>query len=214
MNMIPPFEKSKVVVPLFKVCICCFRLATFYFWIDLSFRIFHKKVTSWFIESYVIFFAFLSTIFLFTMGCEPPIWWLARVIVIVRLWEIFVKIGIITFKDAIPIQNNDTGHYILVPSRNPLRFVALILTNIYEIIICYAVLYLQFGTGFYEKINCPVTAIYQSILTFTTLGYGEIRPINPLTKVLVISQLVFFILMILMVAPRIFSLLRTEKKEK
>ena len=164
-------------------------------------------------EVYVLFLALIVSIGLFSMKYLSLFSWVIVTIAIFRILDIFVKIGIMIFKDSERIQSN-TGNYIFLPTRNPERWIILNLINIFEIVMCYAVLYLKFGNYFCEKINDPITAIYQSILTFTTLGYGDITPKSAISKIIVISQLGFFILIVLLVAPRIFSLLRVEKGDK
>jgi hypothetical protein len=165
---------------------------------------------SWVAEVYVLFFALFVIIGLFSMKYISFFSCFIVGAAMFRLLDILVKIGIMIFKDSVPIES-DTGPYIFLPTRNPERWVILNLINIFEIVMCYAVLYLNFGNYFREKIGDPITAIYQSILTFTTLGYGEITPKNTLSKIIVITQLGFFILIVLLIAPRIFSLLRTDR---
>ena len=164
-------------------------------------------------ERYVVSLALFVTLGLILMKYISFFSCLIVIVAICRLLDILVKIGIMIFKDSELIKS-DTGHYIFLPTRNPERWVILILINIFEIVMCYAALYLKFGNCFCQKIDDPITAIYQSILTFTTLGYGEITPQNAISKIIVITQLGFFILIVLLVAPRIFSLLRTERQTK
>ena len=164
-------------------------------------------------EVYVLSLFLFITLGLFLMKYISFFSWLIVFVAIYRVLDILAKIGIMIFKDSEVIKS-DTGHYIFLPTRNPERWVILILLNIFEIVMCYAVLCLKFGNNFCQKITDPITAIYQSMLTFTTLGYGEITPQNAISKIIVITQLGFFILIVLLVAPRIFSLLRTERQSK
>jgi len=212
MNNIPPkYEQSflaDLVRKFFEFC----SKHTPYCYIA---RCFKKKDSStepsFVAERYVLSLALVVTVGLFLLKYISFFSWLIVAIAIFRLLDILVKIGIMIFKDSVRIEN-DTGHYIFLPTRNPERWVILNLINIFEIVMCYAVLYLKFGSYFCDNIDDPITAIYQSILTFTTLGYGEIAPKYAISKIIVITQLGFFILIVLLVAPRIFSLLRTEKK--
>lgn len=101
------------------------------------------------------------------------------------------------------------GHYILV--RHVGRWIVMIFFNIFEIILYFSVLFMFFRGDFQEEIVDKVTAFYQSILTATTLGYGEIHPISRISKILVIFQLFYFIIFILMVLPVVLSAIRAKE---
>jgi hypothetical protein len=101
------------------------------------------------------------------------------------------------------------GSYILVRSR--LRWFLIAPFQAYSIIICFAIMFLDYGNQFNPIISDSLTAIYQSTLTFTTLGYGDIKPICFIGKVLVISELFFFFLFIGIKLPISASLVRVKK---
>jgi hypothetical protein len=83
--------------------------------------------------------------------------------------------------------------------------------NIAEIALYFGVLYLKVGVGFSDQISDRLTALYQSLLTFTTLGYGEIHPVSQSAKLLVMFQLIYFIIFVLLVVPVVFSAVRVKE---
>lgn len=101
------------------------------------------------------------------------------------------------------------GDFIYV--RDVSRWVILIFLNLAEIVLYFSVLYFRIGDGFCEHITDRLTAIYQSLLTFTSLGYGHIYPTEPIAKILVMFQLIYFIIFVFLVAPVVFSAIRVKQ---
>jgi len=85
--------------------------------------------------------------------------------------------------------------------------------NIFQIVICFAILMKSYGYQFSKTILNWETALYQSILTFTTLGYGEYVPICNGTKFLVIFELVAFILIIGFKLPMAINVIKVKVVE-
>jgi hypothetical protein len=106
-------------------------------------------------------------------------------------------------------RQDDKGYYLL--ARHVERWILLIFINIFEIVACFAVLYLFWGNDFCKKIETPLEAFYQSILTITTLGYGEIHANGQASQLLVIIQLFYFIFYFLLIAPLVFSSFRIKE---
>jgi hypothetical protein len=79
-------------------------------------------------------------------------------------------------------------------------------------VLCFAILFLYSGLQFNPSISDPVTALYQSALTFTTLGYGEITPVSNIAKWIVIFELAFFILFIGLKFPVAISMFRVKQR--
>lgn len=77
--------------------------------------------------------------------------------------------------------------------------------NFLEVIFCFSLLYSLFGQGFTPAIEDPITAIYQSTLTVTTLGYGDIKPAAWQQKVLVIGQLLYFVMFFVLLFPIVLT---------
>lgn len=85
------------------------------------------------------------------------------------------------------------------------RSLILLFFNFVEVIGSYAVIYAA-GDYLNQPVNNIIDAIYFSLITGATVGYGEIHPINADGKLLVITQLVstlsFLILFFNFFAPR------------
>ena len=61
----------------------------------------------------------------------------------------------------------------------------------------------------------PISSLYYSIVTVTTLGYGDILPINATGQILVILELIFsFILVILIIGVLISGVRYIKEKER
>ena len=80
--------------------------------------------------------------------------------------------------------------------------IILLLVNIFETTICFATLFLFWGHLWDPCISDWLTAYYQSILTLTTLGYGEIKPLAGLAgdvaRCLVFVQLWYTLVFLLL----------------
>ena len=164
-----------------------------------------EQEPDWISELYVLSFVIPITAGLFWMKDYDWIWNVIMWVAIYRLFDIMVKAGKIIFIDSKLIRNYNYK-YIFLPTRNPERWVILIIINILEIMVCFAVLYFYWGKDLFK--NEPIAAIYQSIQTLTALGNGDI--IDKL-KLIFIFQHVYYVIFVLLVAPRIFSLIRTKK---
>ncbi|ELH8610840.1 hypothetical protein Q8V93_004628 [Enterobacter asburiae] len=53
--------------------------------------------------------------------------------------------------------------------------------------------------------------VYFSIVTLTTLGYGDIQPVTPVTRLLVCTESIFGVLFIAIIVSRIMSALHSKK---
>ena len=77
-------------------------------------------------------------------------------------------------------------------SSNFPRSLALFIINISEVISIYAILYLSLGAIGYcstQVIQKPFEALYFSIVTISTIGFGDIIPINRCGRLLVFSEI-------------------------
>lgn len=196
------WQKSFIVYLVKSVISFC-QLYSLHYIVICHYKKRDKQEPDWIAEFYVISFAVLITAGLFMMKNCDWIWNAIIWVAIYRLFDIMVKAGIIIFIDSKLIRNYN-NKYIFLPTRNPVRWVILILINILEIMVCFAVLYFYWD----KNINDSITAICQSIQTLTTLGDGHI---TDELKIIFIFQHVYYVIFVLLVAPRIFSLIRTKK---
>ena len=72
------------------------------------------------------------------------------------------------------------------------RSMLLLFLNYVEIIIAYAVLY-SCGDFLNEPLKNSFDAIYFSIITLSTIGYGEYYPVTQIGKILASSQAILFL---------------------
>jgi len=86
-------------------------------------------------------------------------------------------------------------------SRN--RSLILLIINYIEMIVAFAALYLNTSSvspSNGQPISAPIDALYFSLVTITTLGYGDVTPCNTTGKVLVFSEtlagLVFIVIVV------------------
>jgi hypothetical protein len=141
---------------------------------------------------------------LFSLECMT---W-AVAFAIYRLFDIMVFLGetyfIIYYKN-IDCQGN------FIESGLIGRWVFLLFINLFEIIACFAIIMANWGNSFSRCIVDPLTAFYQSILTITTLGYGEIHAVGDAAKIIVIAQLFYFLIFGLLLLPQVFSSMRVKQ---
>ncbi len=82
------------------------------------------------------------------------------------------------------------------------RSLILLLVNYLEIVVGFATLYLLTqSVGFSEKqiVTCSLDALYFSMITITTVGYGDIRPICSIGRWLSIAETLMGIILIVIV---------------
>lgn len=116
----------------------------------------------------------------------------------------------ITLRELLgPINHKENGEYRLY-IRNSVRWFIYAFINVFIVILCYSILFLKFGNQFTPNINKPLTAFYHSIMTFTTLGYGDIKPTCDLSKTIVISELIYFIMVVLGKIPIAASVIKVR----
>lgn len=100
------------------------------------------------------------------------------------------------------------------------RILILLLINYCELIVGFALLYLVSGSvGFSESqlITSRLQALYFSVVTITTLGYGDIIPIYPIGRWLSLSEtLMGFVLIVLVIGTFLtgFKNIRNVPREK
>ena len=112
--------------------------------------------------------------------------------------------------DSPTIHRDDAGGYIRI--RNRPRWLLLAFLGVLQIPTCFAILLLHWGAEFRPPICDPMTALYQSLLTFTTLGYGDILPATAWGKALISVELLFFLIFLGLRLPLAVSVMRVKEE--
>jgi voltage-gated potassium channel Kch len=111
-------------------------------------------------------------------------------------------------------------YFLLVKSQNRpwtrsllRRSILIVVINFFEVVIAFATLYGVLN-GVTDASNMPIrtamTAIYFSLLTMTTVGYGDFVPRTDLMRFIVVLQVVSSFLLLTFIVPALVSLLSAE----
>jgi hypothetical protein len=173
----------------------------------------------WWYESYAFLFCLLSAINLFglsdlyiTNGAQS-----AEILAILvgvgipvyRLGEITVVVASIVFGTHHKL--NEEGGLLYIPVGNARSWAVMTLVMFVNAALCFATLNLAQGTTWRPRIADSPTALYHTVVTITTLGYGDIHPISDAAKWLVIAQLCYFMLFAFLVFPIALTAFRTKE---
>ena len=105
----------------------------------------------------------------------------------------------------------DNKPYFLLSSR---RSVIHVILNYLEILVWFAIFYRNFNCCFNERViqlNTFSGSFYHSVVTMSTLGYGDITPDTTIGICLIIAQTLIGLFMILLVLARFMSMLYKPK---
>jgi hypothetical protein len=93
------------------------------------------------------------------------------------------------------------------------RSILIVLFNFVEVGIAFAILYLGIG-NIRDSNNLPLpsgaTSLYFSLLTMTTVGYGDFVPKDDVGRILVIAQVASSFLLLIVIVPALVSLLTSD----
>jgi membrane-anchored glycerophosphoryl diester phosphodiesterase (GDPDase) len=132
---------------------------------------------------------------------------------VISVYVLFDSVGA-TFRDVVvsPIQNVDQkGSFISIDS--PSRWLLTSFINVLMVIVAFAILFLHYGDQFQPIIVDSTTAIYMSVITITTLGYGDIRPVCAIGKKLVCVELFYFLFFLAVKLPIAVSAIRAKTRD-
>jgi hypothetical protein len=118
-----------------------------------------------------------------------------------------------TLRDVVvapQVHRDREGGYI--PIRDRLRWLLLVPLNVVEVVLCFAIFLLYYGNQFKPVIADSLTALYQSALTFTTLGYGDFTPTGRAGQIVVSLELVFFMVFLAVKLPIAISVIRIKEE--
>ena len=101
------------------------------------------------------------------------------------------------------------------PIRGKKRWMLATLPTVAHVVLCFAILFLWLGDHFAPRITDWLTAIYASVTTFSTLGYGDIRPApgSVWGMVIVICEQSLFLILVVIRVPMAISMLRVRDVE-
>lgn len=132
-------------------------------------------------------------------GVFQNLFWVVFSVCAYRLFEISIN------QLSVLFQTDKESGFEPIDASDPRRLLAVALSNYAETIVWYALLYRQLTTDFGCNVvspASPVGALYFSLVTTTTVGYGDITPKTEFAAGLVSSHLVFGILLSLLVLAR------------
>lgn len=94
------------------------------------------------------------------------------------------------------------------------RLVLSILHNYVELLFWFAFAYRQFASHFtsHQSLADPWTALYFSVVTMTTVGYGDVTPRDWIGRALVIAQIALGVFLVIAVLARWLSIMRDTQR--
>jgi hypothetical protein len=173
----------------------------------------------WWYESYALAFCLFSAVTLFWLpecysergelaGGLPGLL-LGVGIPLYRLVEITVVVASIVFGTHHKL--NEEGGLLYIPVGNARSWALMTLVMYVNAALCFATLNLTQGATWQPKITDSPTALYHTLVTITTLGYGDIHPTSEAAKWLVMAQLLYFMLFAFLVFPIALTAFRTKE---
>ena len=163
----------------------------------------HKTIRRALIETYTVFWPVVLYVTLFHFSVPKPI---MAVLAAVRL------IDIMSYQLCVLLVDSQKSNWKLFSIQ---RTFLLAFMNVLEIIAIFALLYLFVGCVTLANdpngacLDRPIDVLYYSIVTMTTLGYGEFVPHKD-TRIIVVVQLLIFVVYILSIFPMIVSSVATR----
>jgi hypothetical protein len=94
------------------------------------------------------------------------------------------------------------------------RSILIVAINFYESAVAFAIIYMQVGdvrNGHGTSLDGPLSALYFSLVTMATVGYGDFAAQDGFTKTVVICEVVTSLLLLVFVVPAIVSLISSER---
>lgn len=116
--------------------------------------------------------------------------------------------GVLLRDIASPLKHDAEGAFVYI--REPRRWLLMTPVTIAIMVGTFAVLYLRYRSHFDPCIADAWSAFYYSIVTFTTLGYGDYKPITTQGRLLVSAELGFVIIVLSLKLPLALSAIRVK----
>ncbi len=166
-----------------------------------------ELIPFWFAEAYVVTPLLLLAAAFFFVPVGGWLWYVCLGVAGYRLFDLLQALGSYFVFDR-QRRQDEQGYYIL--ARHAIRWILLTLLNFVEIVLYFSFAYLTFSRSFNPAIDTRVGAIYQSSVTF--LANPTSLPISDLARLVVILHVGYFVFFLVLVAPVIFSLIRTKEQ--
>jgi hypothetical protein len=152
-----------------------------------------------FMDLYVLSFAAVLTVVLFTPGH------LAAIGTAIAAYRV---VDIVSYRLYFLLVKSQARPWEVRVLR---RSLAIVLVNLYETVIGYAIIYLtvaniQNTSGCGTALKTPVSALYYSAVTIVTLGYGDLVPADDPSRLIVVSQLLAAVIFLIFLIPALISL--------
>jgi hypothetical protein len=145
----------------------------------------------WWVEIWLISLCIIEAIVLYLAtgtGLRWPYWiWVAF-----ALYVLADNIGAL-LRDVFLGPDIHDGDFVV---RDRGRWVAATAICAVEVILAFAIIYRIFGDEFDFSKEGAVCELYFSLVTFATVGYGDVKPITELGMWLVVSEILFVLLFI------------------
>lgn len=96
------------------------------------------------------------------------------------------------------------------------RTLALAILNLAELVVAYGILYFHAGrvgassAGPSSVLETPVSALYFSLTTMATVGYGDLVPLDDPTRILVMTEMFSGLLMLVFLLPTLLGVFSDE----
>ncbi len=153
-----------------------------------------RRLAFWVVELWILGLLFLEVLVLVILEFDQ--WYLAATCFAAYVLLDALRAGLRDTIISLTEHRDHEGEYISI--RNRPRWLILALLGAVEIILAFAILIRSNAKDFKVAECLPpidaLAAVYQSTLTFTTLGYGEIIPRTSLGRFLVTAELIYFLL--------------------
>lgn len=159
------------------------------------------------VDSWVMANFLLSFLALVIVVNSSSIWLIGAIIMwgVIRVIEIVVyQVNVLLFD---PYKKMNLQAYAL---RGYRRLLILVIQNYLEIALWFGSFYVLFRNYFVDNhgvLKSAVGGFYYSIVTMTTLGYGEVTPSSDWTRFLVTVQVIIGVFMVAVIVARFISFL-------
>lgn len=150
-----------------------------------------------YIELYVVWWILILFVLLYTVKLLPT------TIALVAAYRV---VDIITYQLCILLVDSQDPKWRLASVR---RSYITTMINFAEIVLAFAILYLAYGHIMYDKSGIQVTdeltAVYFSLVTMVTLGYGEFIPMDAKSRIIVIAHIATIVIFLFAIIPAFVS---------